>query len=509
MMKMTTDTTPTIPETYKNKKPMTTPNKRYRLKKDLPGFEKGAVAIYLNSIGFYQLNTVNEFGVYISKYDVEGSPFFEEILPEPLTEQEKFWAAEVKKCIESPYYYATKYLTINGKLFTTRLSESEFNNYFKKVIPDWDNPPQQSKSERKVEGIDGDTGEQDGFRGESIITVNFDIRESIEKSIDILKIALLQHGAKHSKFISGVDMFSGNFEWRDTNKNVATFKFDPNGKWRVRYEERSFDQKEFEANMKEAAKYFSKVPLLCEECGEIGKHEPNCPQADERKLPEGYIEYVEEENRKNPGWMIETVKNKDGIVKNREYWFTGDVPNHGFDGNSYGYFLTKIRSPFWEILSVRRLTDNVILKVGEEVKGGIIEGFDIVFENVHPNRLRVLFKDGGGQDISYIQKLPSTSTQQPASGESVTIKLTKENYYSPNPPEQTIRIKLSKEQSDKFFDDLKSTQQEPEKKDLMGVPCLSVKDIWRNVDCVLPNGFLKISEKKLIQLAKSKTTINP
>jgi hypothetical protein len=38
---------------------------------------------------------------------------------------------EVKKCIESPYYYAMKYLTVNGQPFTTPLTEEEFNKEFK------------------------------------------------------------------------------------------------------------------------------------------------------------------------------------------------------------------------------------------------------------------------------------------------------------------------------------------------------------------------------------------
>jgi len=37
---------------------------------------------------------------------------------------------EQEKCSASPYYFATKYLTMNGKPFTTRLSEEEFNKWF-------------------------------------------------------------------------------------------------------------------------------------------------------------------------------------------------------------------------------------------------------------------------------------------------------------------------------------------------------------------------------------------
>ncbi len=39
--------------------------------------------------------------------------------------------AEIQKCKASPYYYATTYLQINGKPFTTYLTEEEFNSQFK------------------------------------------------------------------------------------------------------------------------------------------------------------------------------------------------------------------------------------------------------------------------------------------------------------------------------------------------------------------------------------------
>ncbi len=43
---------------------------------------------------------------------------------------------EYQKCIDSPYYFATKYLTIKSKIsddvipFKTKLSEQDFNNIF-------------------------------------------------------------------------------------------------------------------------------------------------------------------------------------------------------------------------------------------------------------------------------------------------------------------------------------------------------------------------------------------
>lgn len=46
------------------------------------------------------------------------------------------WKAEMEKCVKSPYYFATNYLTIKNEKretlpFTTFLTEEEFNNYFK------------------------------------------------------------------------------------------------------------------------------------------------------------------------------------------------------------------------------------------------------------------------------------------------------------------------------------------------------------------------------------------
>lgn len=41
----------------------------------------------------------------------------------------EYMLRELEKCKENPYYFATKYLTINGKPYTTVLTEEEFNNY--------------------------------------------------------------------------------------------------------------------------------------------------------------------------------------------------------------------------------------------------------------------------------------------------------------------------------------------------------------------------------------------
>lgn len=38
---------------------------------------------------------------------------------------------ETIKCLESPYYFATIYLKINGKNYITKYSEEDFNNIIK------------------------------------------------------------------------------------------------------------------------------------------------------------------------------------------------------------------------------------------------------------------------------------------------------------------------------------------------------------------------------------------
>lgn len=41
---------------------------------------------------------------------------------------------ELEKCKKSPYYFATKYLTINGEPFRTRYAEKEFNKMTKQFL---------------------------------------------------------------------------------------------------------------------------------------------------------------------------------------------------------------------------------------------------------------------------------------------------------------------------------------------------------------------------------------
>ena len=41
---------------------------------------------------------------------------------------------EIKKCQESPYYFATNYLIVDGRRFSTTLNEKEFNAICKSKI---------------------------------------------------------------------------------------------------------------------------------------------------------------------------------------------------------------------------------------------------------------------------------------------------------------------------------------------------------------------------------------
>lgn len=48
-------------------------------------------------------------------------------------EQRAYWEEEERKCIASPYYFATNYLTLNGKPFITLMTEEEFNEMCKNL----------------------------------------------------------------------------------------------------------------------------------------------------------------------------------------------------------------------------------------------------------------------------------------------------------------------------------------------------------------------------------------
>lgn len=48
--------------------------------------------------------------------------------------QKEIWAAELKKCQDSPYYLFTNYIRIGNEKATTFLTEQEFNDLFKHYI---------------------------------------------------------------------------------------------------------------------------------------------------------------------------------------------------------------------------------------------------------------------------------------------------------------------------------------------------------------------------------------
>lgn len=47
-----------------------------------------------------------------------------------LTGEYKEHFKEYERCRKNPYYFATKYLTVDGKPFTTNLNETEFNSFY-------------------------------------------------------------------------------------------------------------------------------------------------------------------------------------------------------------------------------------------------------------------------------------------------------------------------------------------------------------------------------------------
>lgn len=79
-----------------------------------------------------------------------------------------------------------------------------------------------------------------------------------------------------SQWAVGVDPFRANLEWETNDgKGRVIMKRDPEGQYLVaKYQGRP--QSDFEKQVKETMDYFGKN-ILCEECGEIGKHKENCP----------------------------------------------------------------------------------------------------------------------------------------------------------------------------------------------------------------------------------------
>ncbi|MBP7109505.1 MAG: hypothetical protein KBA90_13190, partial [Chitinophagaceae bacterium] len=122
-------------------------NRKYKLLKDLPD---GAIVgdIYVdNGYGKYtnqrmdaSKSPVIEHNSYFSWQVETSTDFFEEV-----NTVEKGYQDLIEKCKNSPYFFATNYLTINGKPFSTMLSEEEFNKQFLSLS----NPEPSSKKEER------------------------------------------------------------------------------------------------------------------------------------------------------------------------------------------------------------------------------------------------------------------------------------------------------------------------------------------------------------------------
>lgn len=76
----------------------------------------------INNILFGIENKINKQGMNITQEQPEENLKQEDTLTTAII--------EFNKCTENPYYFATKYLTINGRKFTTMLTESEFNDIY-------------------------------------------------------------------------------------------------------------------------------------------------------------------------------------------------------------------------------------------------------------------------------------------------------------------------------------------------------------------------------------------
>ena len=126
---------------------------------------------------------------------------------------EHYWEQELHKCKINPYYFYTKYMTVNGKPCTTRLSEQDFNDYFFKVIPDYPQPSPTVQDKQEWE----------------IVSYLFnDVCYSKAKSglyISPTNDALIAGNLKDSK-IKSVRRLSDNTVWQvkqNTNKGVINF----------------------------------------------------------------------------------------------------------------------------------------------------------------------------------------------------------------------------------------------------------------------------------------------
>jgi hypothetical protein len=111
--------------------------KQFKLLKDLPDLKAGAIFKWYLNNGIADLYSCGRYE-YTEGFIKSKKDWFEEV-----NTVEKGYQDLIEKCKNSPYFFATNYLTINGKPFSTMLSEEEFNKQFLSLS----NPEPSSKKE--------------------------------------------------------------------------------------------------------------------------------------------------------------------------------------------------------------------------------------------------------------------------------------------------------------------------------------------------------------------------
>jgi len=184
---------------------------------------------------------------------------------------------------------------------------------------------------------------------------------AIKKAIEKVLNPEVVEEKKESEFIIGVDAIRGNFEWKDDAQTQVIFKAEEKGEWIAMYrKDQPWSQKKFEADMKKAAGYFSTVPLLCEECGEIGKHKPTCST----NTPK------EENKEQSKDWeVVAFIKDGKLLEQDEHNW------KYRNETNAISDIEWLIKN--CPIHSVRRLSDNKIFTVGDKTKIGFIKKFEL------------------------------------------------------------------------------------------------------------------------------------
>jgi hypothetical protein len=92
----------------------------------------------------------------------------------------------------------------------------------------------------------------------------------------------------------------------------------------------------------------------------------NCKSA-----KEALEQFKEEYTKPKVEWEVESVVDyRIGKIYKHEYWEN----NHGFNGNSYGYVLQAKIPHRYHIHSVKRLSDQEVFSIGDEVEWSFCEG---------------------------------------------------------------------------------------------------------------------------------------